>query len=204
MITTSHDIVGVLLAAGRGTRFGSDKLLHPLGDGTPMAVAAARRLRRACPRCVTVLRPDQQVLAGLLAAEGVLVSFDDQVSQGMGRSLAAAVLATPEAQGWLIALADMPFIAPGTIECVAEQLAQGASIVAPCHQGRRGHPVGFSRRWLEALSALQGDQGARDILVAHADEVQLWDTQDPGVLIDVDTPDMLIIGAQSPPGRSAP
>ena len=63
------EIVGILLAAGRGTRFGSDKRLYPLSDGTPMAVAAARNLRPACDRLIAVLRPDSETLAGLLAAE---------------------------------------------------------------------------------------------------------------------------------------
>lgn len=187
----NHGIVGVLLAAGQGRRFGSDKLLHPLADGTPMAVAAARRLLAACPLSVAVLRPEQQALASLLSAEGLRVSFSDEADQGMGHSLSAAVRATPQASGWLIALADMPFIAPDTLLSVATRLDQGASIAAPFHQGRRGHPVGFAQAWFDALSALTGDQGARDILRAHEHALQRLDTTDAGVLIDIDTPDML-------------
>ena len=67
-------IVGLLLAAGQGRRFGGDKLLHPLADGTPMAVASARRLRSACPHSIAVLRPEQQVLAGLLTAVTTLLA----------------------------------------------------------------------------------------------------------------------------------
>lgn len=200
---SAHGIVGVLLAAGRGRRFGSDKLLHPLADGTPMAVAAARRLLAACPHSMAVLRPDQEALATLLSAEGLRVSFSAELDQGMGHSLSAAVKATPAANGWVIGLADMPFITPGTIAAVVTQIAQGATIAAPFHHGKRGHPVGFSRRWFEALSALRGDQGAREILAAHAHEVRQLETADPGVLLDIDTPDMLIKAA-SPRTPSAP
>ncbi|HZX31996.1 MAG TPA: NTP transferase domain-containing protein, partial [Rhodocyclaceae bacterium] len=75
VLTMAGDIVGVLLAAGKGRRFGSDKLLHPLSGGTPMAVAAARKLRQACGHAIAVLRPEQQPLGKLLAAEGYEIRF---------------------------------------------------------------------------------------------------------------------------------
>ena len=183
------DIVGVLLAAGKGVRFGSDKLLHPLVDGTPMALAAARKLRPACARCVTVLRPGQAELAELLRTEGYTVLFNAEVERGMGHSLAHAVRATPEAAGWIVALADMPFLSTATISRVADALRHGASLAAPFHQGRRGHPVGFSRDWYTALAGLQGDRGARDLLADAP--MQRLETDDPGVLLDVDTPEAL-------------
>ncbi|WP_374503404.1 NTP transferase domain-containing protein, partial [Zoogloea sp.] len=97
-------IIGLLLAAGQGRRFGSDKLLHPLDDGTPMAVRAARSLKAACPRSIAVLRPEQTVLAGLLAEEGLQPVFSAAARGGMGHSLAAGVAASPAAGGWLVAL----------------------------------------------------------------------------------------------------
>lgn len=50
-------IVGILLAGGSARRFGADKLLHPLPDGVPIAVAAARNLAAALPRVVAVDDP---------------------------------------------------------------------------------------------------------------------------------------------------
>jgi molybdenum cofactor cytidylyltransferase len=61
------EIVGILLAAGRGSRFGSDKLMHPLTDGRPMAEIAARRLLPACDRVIAVCRPGSEALARQLA-----------------------------------------------------------------------------------------------------------------------------------------
>lgn len=181
-------IVGVLLAAGQGRRFGGDKLLHPLEDGTPMAVAAARHLKAACPCCVAVLRPEQAVLGGLLAAEGLEIVACPRAADGMGHSLAAGVAASREAAGWLVALADMPFIRPATLRQVAGALEAGAALAAPFMDGRRGHPVGFAARWREALRALDGDAGARDILRSHGALLARIETHDPGVLRDVDTP----------------
>jgi molybdenum cofactor cytidylyltransferase len=90
-----------------------------------------------------------------------------------------------------VALADMPWIAPATIAMVATRIAGGVSLVAPAHGGRRGHPVGFGRAHYAALSSLRGDEGARSIVAAHADALQLIDVDDAAVLLDVDRPDDL-------------
>ena len=90
--------------------------------------------------------------------------------------------------GWVIALADMPAIQPASISAVAEALAAGAPLAAPVYHGQRGHPIGFARRFREALMSLAGDRGGRDILAQHAQELRLIDVDDAGVLIDIDHP----------------
>jgi molybdenum cofactor cytidylyltransferase len=181
---TSH-VVGVLLAAGRGERFGDHKLLARLPNGTAIGVAAARNLIDALPDCVAVLRPGDEILATLLAAEGLRIVVNPNADGGMGTSLARGVEAT-EADGWVIALADMPAIRPATIRAVAEAIAAGATLSAPVYHGERGHPIGFARRYRAALTALKGDRGGRDILAQHGKELRLIDVDDPGVLVDID------------------
>ena len=185
------EIVGVLLAAGKGRRFGADKLLHPLADGTPMAIAAARNLRAACDHSLAVLRPDQRQLAGLLSAEGLSIAYSAEAEFGMGHSLAAGVLASPDAGGWIIALADMPFLRPETIVAVVNALRAGASVAAPVMDARRGHPVGFSPSCFDELVGLTGDQGARSLLARQPDRLTGMDCDDPGIFRDVDTPEDL-------------
>jgi molybdenum cofactor cytidylyltransferase len=184
-------IVGILLAAGAGTRFGSDKLLHPLADGTPIAVASARHLAAALPGAVAVTRPGSRALEAALAAEGLRVTACPRAREGMGESLAHAVRATRDAEGWVVALADMPFVRPESIRAVAERIAGGAAIVAPRHRGQRGHPVGFAARYLVELEALSGDEGARAIVNRDAALVEFVECDDPGVLRDVDRPEDL-------------
>jgi molybdenum cofactor cytidylyltransferase len=182
-------IVGILLAAGSGSRFGSDKLLHVLPSGMPMAVAAADHLVPACDRVIAVLRPGSEKLAGQLAAIGCETVIADAAEAGMGHSLAAGVSASRDAAGWVVALADMPFIAPDSHQLIVSRLRNGASIVACEFNGRRGHPVGFAARWCEQLTTLGGDQGGKSILQAHREEVMLCPVDDPGVLRDIDRPD---------------
>ncbi len=181
-------IVGLLLAAGQGRRFGGDKLLQPLADGTPVAVAAARALKAACADSIAVLRPEQDALAALLEAEGLRVVRCAAARSGMGYSLAAGVAASRDARGWLVALADMPCIRVATLQAVAELIGGGAALAAPSYAGRRGHPVGFAARWRDALLALEGDEGARAILEQSRFLLHVLETDDPGVLQDVDSP----------------
>jgi molybdenum cofactor cytidylyltransferase len=112
----------------------------------------------------------------------------------MGTSLAAGVRAAAEADGWVIALADMPFVRPETIAKIVKAMEQGAAIAAPKTGGQRGHPVGFARAFFEALSSLKGDAGAREVLKRYPDRIVLCEVDDPGVLRDIDQPSDLSAG----------
>jgi molybdenum cofactor cytidylyltransferase len=180
-------IAGILLAAGASTRFGGDKLLFPLADGTPLGVKAARNLLGGVDFGVAVVRPSDHALACLLEAEGWHVVRCGGAADGMGASLACGVAAAPDAAGWLIALADMPFIRAETIRAVAALLRAGAPLAAPHYQGRRGHPVGFARMFFSRLTSLQGDRGASSLLGAHATQLQRLNCADPGIFADIDS-----------------
>ena len=191
-------LVGILLAAGRSERFGGDKLVAPLPRpiddipaGTPIGVAACRHLAAALPEVLAVVRPGDATLAALLRDAGARVVECARAAEGMGESLACGVRSIPDADGWLIALADMPSIKPATITMLASALQRGADIVAPQYNGQRGHPVGFARRHHAALAALRGDEGARAIILANRATFTLQTTDDPGVLHDIDTPSQL-------------
>ena len=186
-------IRGILLAAGSSKRFGSNKLLQALPAGapeagTPIGLAAAKHLLDALPESIAVVRPRAQKLGKLLRDAGCNTVVCKNAGEGMGTSLAAGVRAAAEADGWVVALADMPFLRPETIRVIAKALSEGAAIAAPSYRGERGHPVGFARRFLEELSSLHGDSGARTLLDQHPDWVTAHEVEDPGVLRDIDKP----------------
>ncbi|MGA7179582.1 MAG: nucleotidyltransferase family protein [Thiobacillaceae bacterium] len=182
---------GILLAAGNSRRFGANKLLHPLPDGTPLALAATRNLIAALPNTLAVVNSKDSGLVDLLEEAGLQVSICPNAGEGMGASLAWGVARTSDADGWLIALADMPFITPATIKSVAQTVSTASRIAAPVFEGQRGHPVAFGKTYGEALMQLTGDQGARDLLLRHAAQLIGVDCQDPGVLQDIDLPEQL-------------
>jgi len=186
-------IRGILLAAGYSKRFGSNKLLQALPAGapeagTPIGLAAARHLLEALPESIAVVRPRAQKLGKILRDAGCNTVVCKNASEGMGTSLAAGVRAASEADGWVVALADMPFIRPETVRIVAKALQEGAAIAAPSFHGERGHPVGFARRFLEELSSLRGDDGARQFLKQHPEWVNILEVDDPAVVRDIDKP----------------
>lgn len=182
------NLVGLLLAAGSASRFGADKLLHPLPHGVAMAVQAARNLRAELARVVAVLRPGAGETARLLAEAGCETVICARAAEGMGASLACALRAAADADGWLVALADMPYVRPCTIAAVRDALLAGAPIAAPYYRARRGHPVGFSARFRSLLERSSGDEGARAILAAHEREIVKVPVGDPGILRDIDRP----------------
>ena len=179
--------VGVLLAAGSGSRFGGDKLLAALPDGVAVGVQSLRNLRVAIADVVVVTRPEDDALRALLQAEGARIDVCPDAREGMGASLAHGIRASIDADAWVVALGDMPSIRVATIRAVAAAVAAGAIIAAPVYRGERGHPVGFAGALRDALAALSGDAGARDILRAERSRMTLIDCDDPGVLADVDT-----------------
>ena len=190
---------GILLAAGKGLRFdpsGADnKLLAPLRHGhelgLPVGFVAARRMRSVLSRVIAVVdaqSPHREALADWLGRAGCEVVEIDNAADGMGASLAAGVRASlandAAPTGWIVGLADMPMIAPATIQAVAAALVDEATIAAPVFDGQRGHPVALGKAHGAALSALSGDQGARTLITAAG--FVAVETRDAGVIRDVD------------------
>ena len=155
-------------------------------EGAAIGVRSARNLLAAGLTVTAVVRPGSDELSWLLSAEGCVVTECPNASDGMGVSLAHAVAHARAASGWVVALADMPRIAQGTLRAVVDAVAQGALIAAPVYHGKRGHPVGFSGRLRDELLALEGDEGARAVLRRHHADIRLLEVDDAGVLFDID------------------
>jgi len=193
-------IVGLLLAAGSATRFGSDKLRHALPHGVAIAVQAARHFLAEVKPVIAVVRAGSDEFARALEAEGCDVVVCENAAEGMGASLACAARAAarlyPEADGYLIALGDMPFVRPSSIAAVRDALAGGAPLAAPYFRARRGHPVALSGTFYPQLLALRGDAGAKQLLADNAPRLVKVPVGDPGVIRDIDTP-----GDLAPPLR---
>lgn len=182
-------ITGILLAAGRGQRFDPsglrNKLLQDLPDGDLVAVRSARNLLAALERVIAVVRPGADRLSALLLAQGCEVVVCPTAEQGMAASLADGVRASSDAFGWVFALADMPFVKPETMRLLRQAIEQESDIAVPLAAGRRGNPVAFGRKHLAELLALQGDQGARQLLQRYpVTEVRV---DDAGIHRDIDT-----------------
>lgn len=184
--------VGILLAAGQSTRFGSNKLLHPITDNTPMLLVSAEKLACVLPGSIVVISEDLVSYTAQLEQLGLRVVVNHHAEQGMGRSIACGVAASQDASGWLIMLADMPYIKPETIQLLADALTDSNRIIAPMLKQQRGHPVGFGLSYKNDLLALHKDMGAREIISNNQSQLELVAVSDSGVIKDIDQPTDLL------------
>ena len=160
----------IVLASGRGERFlaaggSTHKLQALLGDKT-------------------VLKHTLDAVR----ASGLPFHLEDAPHPGMGDSIAAAVRATADAEGWMILPADLPLVLPETLRRIAD-MPDAQTVVRPVCLGRQGHPVRFARECGLALMALGGESGAAAVLRRH----RLWtvEVDDLGCVTDIDTPEDL-------------
>ncbi|WP_028873912.1 nucleotidyltransferase family protein [Tepidiphilus margaritifer] len=194
----SREIAALVLAAGRARRFGADKrlvLLENEGQVQPLIVHALRPWFAVFAKVAVVLRPDDGEVRRVLVdafADRVQCVECLRADEGMGHSLAAGVAATAEARGWVVGLADMPWVPTTAIAGVRDALMSGAALAAAYRAARRGHPVGFSDRYRQELMDSTGDVGARLFFQRDAEHVVRVAIDDEGIFADVDTPQDLI------------
>lgn len=180
----------VVLAAGLSSRFtgAGHKLAQALGQTTVLGQTLSNAIDSGLPVVVVTTQHLLAEASRMVAGQDVVLV--DGVGQsgsmfGMGHSIAAGVAARPQASGWLVLPADMPMVKSATLRAVANGLAHHPVVFAQ-HQGRRGHPVGFSSELYSELVQLTGDEGARRITSRYPSYGV--EAADAGVLIDIDTP----------------
>ena len=177
----------IVTAAGLGSRFGGPvhKLDQAFDGVTVLAATVRHAVQTGLPVVVVTTAARVAALGGLLAARDTVVLSPQEAARGMGASIATGVAERSGASGWLVLPGDMPLVQSDTLLAVAGALEQHPVAYAQ-YRGRRGHPVAFAGELYSELIQLTGDDGARRVMLrypAHGQEVE-----DPGVLLDVDTP----------------
>lgn len=182
--------VGLLLAAGGARRYGAAKLAEPLPDGTPLVRHAALALLAVCREVFVVLGGHRDAVTTALAGLPLTFVEHPDWARGLGSSIACgarAVLAAQPAADLLLMLADQPCVeAAALARIVAAGLAAPEAIVIADHGDTRGPPCRFPARLLPELARLDGDDGARPVVRAHAGAVLAVAL--PEAADDIDTP----------------
>jgi molybdenum cofactor cytidylyltransferase len=209
-------VVGLLLAAGAGSRFGGaypGAKLDQLVDGVPVGIRSFDAMHAACDATIVIVREAGSTLAQHAHAQGAEVIVADAPERGVGRTIAQgaahAIATFPAAQSILVSMADMPWIDKIIYQLIAEiilgdermsqnqilqlvfKAPENASDAAKAQDQRPGHPVTFGRTHWPALAALDGDLGARSVIEANRDRVIQIVTSREGIWRDVDTPNDL-------------
>jgi molybdenum cofactor cytidylyltransferase len=183
---------GVILAAGRSTRFGRPKALLPVEPSGPTFVARLITLFRSASvdEVVVVGRREDVWLQAVVreAAARFLVNLD--ADRGQLSSLLTAIDAVdrPNVRGVIVMPVDMPLIQAGTIAAVRDRFLERTSPIARAtFGGRHGHPVIFAASVFDELRRADPHTGAKAVVHAHRDDVLNVEVDDPAVLRDVDT-----------------
>ncbi|WP_247619331.1 MULTISPECIES: nucleotidyltransferase family protein [Chromohalobacter] len=189
----SELVVAVIMAAGSSRRFGEqDKRRALLAEGETLLNASFAHAAEVFTHCRVVLR-DTETPAHLGLDEHAPVIGIAHAERGLGTSLAEAFTALThdpalaDVQAAAILLGDMPAIRCDTLLHL-QRLANAEHILRPCHAGHPGHPVLFGRAFWPALTRLDGDAGARRLIRQHPEHYREIKINDPGILLDIDTP----------------
>lgn len=190
----------LLLGAGAGRRMGALKQLLPIGGQPMLQLSLDHLLASRVDEVVLVLGCEaRRVREGLTLEDARVRVVDNPGWQaGLSSSLVAGLEGAPDADAVLVALGDLPLVAPRVIDRILnEARATERTIVAPAFEGRRGHPVLFKRVHFAELRALTGDVGAASVLKAHPEAVHLVAVDTDGILRDVDQPRDLMDAAEA-------
>ena len=185
-------VAAVVLAAGRSSRMGHNKLTAEIG-GKPLArIATEQAVASEAKPVIVVTGHEREKVEAALAGLPVQLVHNPRYADGLGSSLKAGIAAVPaEADAAIVCLADMPRVDAPLINRLIKTYdpERGALVVAPSVEGRRGNPVLWSRRFFPDLMAVEGDVGARHLIANYTEAVTEVPVAGPAASTDVDTPE---------------
>jgi len=185
-------VAAIILAAGRSSRMGRNKLLLDLEGKPILCHAVDQALGAGLSEIVVVSGHQASKVRAALGERPVKVIEAREHRLGMSASLKAGIRALgPKVDAVLVMLGDMPQVSAPLIQhlIAAYNPLEGRSIVVPTLDGKRGNPVLFDRRYFQEMLELEGDVGARHLIGTHDDHVAELSVDDAAVFTDVDTPE---------------
>jgi molybdenum cofactor cytidylyltransferase len=189
-----HMIVAVILSAGESSRMGRPKALLPI-DGVRFVEKIVSTLKSTdVGNIIVVLGHNAEEIRRKISDLPVTILINHDYKQGQLSSLQVAIRHLESSgspvDGILVHLVDHPYIEAKLVNLMIDRFYETKKlIVVPRFQDRRGHPVIFARVLFPELLAAGTDQGAKPVVHAHRDDTLEIDTNDKGVLIDIDTPE---------------
>lgn len=185
-------IVGVVLSAGESRRMGSPKALLSIGGSVFIERIVSALEASQVGKIIVVLGHHAEEIKAKLGHLPITVVVNKDYAKGQLSSLIVAIrsLETEKVDGALVHLVDHPFVNPTLTRQMIDRFYESKQlIVIPRFRGRRGHPVLFSSRLFSEILNAPLDQGAKSVVHAHRDETLEIETEDEGIIIDIDTPE---------------
>ena len=186
-------ISAIVLAAGESKRMGRPKQMLEWQGRTLLQHSLESLINSDADEIILVLGHEAEAIRKSLAEFQIKIVINPDYKQGMASSLRQGLLAMdPTSEAFLVLLADQPGIGPEIMNRMIREFQQAdpkRGIVRPVYRGLRGHPVLIGVRYLQEALQLQGDVGARQILVNHPTDILEIEVDHDGILKDIDTPE---------------
>jgi molybdenum cofactor cytidylyltransferase len=186
-------LAAVILSGGTSSRMGSPKALLPY-QGRPflehlLEITSHRNIgvRRV------VLGAHAEPIAKAVDLKAGEIVINHEWEKGQLSSIQAALRSLPPGtDGMLLCLIDHPLISSALVQDLIEQFYKTAKpIVLPVYEGRRGHPVIFSASVYDELFRAPLETGARAVVWAHSGEVEEFQTNEEGCVLNLNDPETL-------------
>lgn len=186
-------IIAIVLAAGYSSRMKRNKMLLPFGDSTVIENTVQGLFRSLVDGVAVVVGNEQAQIRQALANYPVQFIENPRFAQGMSSSVQEGIRVLqedPELAGVMLIPGDMPLVQWTTVNAVLQKFAASDfSIIIPVYQGKKGHPVLFSKTLFPQLLEISGDVGAREVVWRNSAQCCFLEVDDPGILIDIDSPE---------------
>jgi molybdenum cofactor cytidylyltransferase len=187
-------IVAVVLSAGESSRMGEPKALLPIDGQTFIERIVAALKHSGLERIIVVLGFNAEEMRQKIVHLPVEIVVNPDYKQGQLSSLQTAIRYLESDQncdGIMVHLVDHPYIDPQLVGAMLRQFKESNHlIVVPRHHGKRGHPVIFSRALFGELLNAPMAEGAKAVVNAYREETLEIDTEDAGITLDIDTPEL--------------
>ena len=184
-------IAAIVLAAGKSSRMGANKLLMPIKGAAMIARTVDAVLASPARPVVVVTGNAASEIESALGGRKAVFVRNPHFAEGLSTSLRAGIAALPaDVDGALVCLGDMPAVGAAALArlIAAFDPAESRAIIVPTYQGKRGNPVLFARAYFADVAAAHGDGGAKPVIAEHDDVVCEVEMEDASVLADADTP----------------
>lgn len=185
-------VSGIILAAGESTRMGSPKALLKIGEKSFAQQIVDTLIASRVLDIVIVLGADAEFIQNQLNWFDGKTVINEEWEKGQLSSVLAGLraLELQDLHGVLVWPVDRPLVSwHVTVGMLHQFWTKHKQIVVPVHKGKRGHPVLFGRDLFHDLKRAPMEVGARRVLQDHPDDVLEYQTDEEGVVINIDSPE---------------
>lgn len=184
-------VAGIILAAGKSSRMGTMKGLLPYGGSSVLQTVINKAESSTLHSLLLVLGHESEAVREQIVLERTEIVMNPDYAAGMSTSLQAGLpVVPPECEFAMFLLGDQPLVATATLNLLVTAAQENpGTFIVPYYAGKRGNPVLAHRLFFPEISLVRGDAGARPLLARYPERVVRVEVNDPGVLVDLDTPE---------------